>query len=65
MKRKLLESATEPIQNSGTQSKELLIGHGRRDETTQNSLGALSENELYSASSINQEVSSWDMLLCS
>lgn len=62
--RKLFESATEPIQNSGTQSKELLIGHGRRGETTRNSLGALSENELYSASNINQEISSWDILLC-
>lgn len=65
MKRKFFVSATEPIQNSGTQSKELLIGHERKDETTQNSLGALSENELYYTSSINQEVSSWDILPCS
>ena len=65
MKSKLFEFATEPIRNSGTQSKELLIGHGRRDETTQTSLGALSENEISSASSFNQEVSSWDILLCS
>lgn len=63
--RKLFESATEPIRNSGSQSKKLLIGHGRRDETTQNSLGALSENELYVASGINQEGSAWDTLLCS
>lgn len=65
MKSTFFESAAEPVQNSGTQSKELLIGHRRRDETTQNSLGALSESELCSASSINQGVSSWDVLPCS
>lgn len=64
MKSTFFESAAEPIQNSGTQSKELLIGHRRRDETTQNSLGALSENELCSAGSINQGISSWDVLPC-
>lgn len=64
MKSTFFESAAEPIQNSGTQSKELLIGHRRRDETTQNSLGALSENELCSAGSINHGISSWDVLPC-
>lgn len=36
--KQVFEFATEPIWNSGTQSKELLIGHGRRDETTQKTL---------------------------
>jgi hypothetical protein len=48
MKRKLFEPATEPIQNSGAESKELLIGHRRKDETTQNFSDVVSKDELYS-----------------
>lgn len=54
MKNAFSEYAPEPIQNSGTQSKETLIGHRRREETTQ-LLGALSGNELCSARSVSQE----------
>lgn len=47
-----------PVQGAPNRSQE-------KGETTQNSLGALSENELCSASSINQGVSLSDVLPCS